>query len=331
MESGNAREPEGDEFAAELRMGEWEEREYWLDKERPQEEKDIALLKAALDGDGLRARRLAAAGADPNAKMKAGSAVAPMLQKLAMGGGSAEMARELMRLGARAGDRAGAHGSRASDTAACEGNGEVMEACLEMAPEGQRQEWLDSALCFAAFTKKGSGLVERLARLGANLEGRDIWGKSPLTSAAGGVWGSERAVRELARLGAKLESPGKGGETALMEAAASGNLEAGRALLELGADPNARDMAGQTALMHAGREKRHGTEEMAMLLLEFGADWRARDSRGRSAEEIAEEGGKRGVAAALRRARESQEQREALSRGAGMPGNRERGLGGRGI
>lgn len=97
MESGNAREPEGDEFAAELRMGEWEEREYWLDKERPQEEKDIALLKA---------------GADPGSKNDEGWA--PLI--LAAMGGHGEVARRLLEAGASLEDR-GSDGLSAEEAA----------------------------------------------------------------------------------------------------------------------------------------------------------------------------------------------------------------------
>jgi ankyrin repeat protein len=58
------------------------------------------------------------------------------------------------------------------------------------------------------------------------------------------------------------------GDTALMEAAWSGNLETVIALLDLGADLNARTRSGGTPLTAAIRE---GNERVAGLLRERGA------------------------------------------------------------
>jgi ankyrin repeat protein len=64
------------------------------------------------------------------------------------------------------------------------------------------------------------------------------------------------------------------GETVLMTAARTGNVDAVRMLLDRGADVNARERyKGQTALMWAAAE-RH--TDVVKLLLSRGADWRVR-------------------------------------------------------
>lgn len=309
------------EFDRELRMGRWSQLGYWLSEERPQQEKDEALLKAAMEGNRLRMGRLAAAGANPNGRIGRG-VVAPLLQILARQGGSEEGARELQRLGARADDSPGPLGPRAADVAAGCGHGHLLEALTERAPEEARKAWLDSALRWAAMGK-GEGVIRRLVAMGADPNGGDdAWG-GPLRAAA--EFGSAEGARELLRLGADPGRRGGRGEAPLHWAAKEGKLETVEALLEFGADGSAKDKDGETALHWAARE---GREEVAMVLLERGADASERSERtGARPEEEAKENGRLACEAAIRSVRVAMEEREALdaeTRGGGE--RRKRGL-----
>lgn len=72
----------------------------------------------------------------------------------------------------------------------------------------------------------------------------------------------------------------KGGETALMAAAAACSEACVWALLGAGADPNARDQHGQTALMRSAEK---GGDACVDALIRAGADVSARDDYGRTA------------------------------------------------
>jgi hypothetical protein len=71
--------------------------------------------------------------------------------------------------------------------------------------------------------------------------------------------------------------PGEFGETALMQAAVNGRVQAAATLLEAGANPNAQNKDGETALMWAAA---YNELEMIKLLLDSGASTKLKDSSG---------------------------------------------------
>jgi ankyrin repeat protein len=74
-----------------------------------------------------------------------------------------------------------------------------------------------------------------------------------------------------------LDQEDEEGETALLEAAEEGQLEAVELLLKLGADINHQDQEGETALMEAAEE---GKIEVVTLLLRKGASLGCLDRNG---------------------------------------------------
>jgi hypothetical protein len=89
-------------------------------------------------------------------------------------------------------------------------------------------------------------LVGLLLAKGCDINYEDEAGRSPLSAAA--VVGETKMLRFLLAKGAAVDRPGNMlGETALMDAAESGNLETTKVLLQAGAKPCLVDKEGHTA------------------------------------------------------------------------------------
>lgn len=86
----------------------------------------------------------------------------------------------------------------------------------------------------------------------------------------------------------RVDSRDEDGETALIEAAEAGQLEAVRWLLDHGARPNLQDLEGETALLEAAEE---GRVQVMRLLLDRGARIDHHDLRGRTPLMAAVQGG----------------------------------------
>ena len=98
-------------------------------------------------------------------------------------------------------------------------------------------------------------VVGYLLEKGANLEARDTNGRTGLMYASSGPFSG--TVELLLKKGAEVNVQGKlEGFTALMTAAAEGQLEVVRLLLVYGADPDLEDKDGDTAESFA-RQKGH--------------------------------------------------------------------------
>ena len=136
---------------------------------------------------------------------------------------------------------------------------------------------------------RNSDLVELLAQRGANLNLVDAQLQlTPLMAAMvvkdQGPFGvverarAQHLVDQLLRLGANPDATVQGGQTALMFAAAMGNLGAVKALLASGAKPNRLNSQGATAL-HAAYPP-GGSPAVIAALLAAGANPALRDGAG---------------------------------------------------
>lgn len=100
-------------------------------------------------------------------------------------------------------------------------------------------------------------------------------------------------INQLLSKGVKINSRAKGGDTALMLAAANGRIDIVKNLLEKGADVNAQNDMGKTALMYAATNvsdisyaDRDASYEIASLLLKYGADKSIVDKNGKKAKDF---------------------------------------------
>jgi ankyrin repeat protein len=97
-------------------------------------------------------------------------------------------------------------------------------------------------------------LVKRLLAAGADPNGVNAFGETPLTYAVAA--GRQAVVRYLLAKGANVELPARPGWGPLMYAAASGNHRILMTLIEQGADLSRQDVAGRSAALVA-RERGH--------------------------------------------------------------------------
>jgi ankyrin repeat protein len=125
-----------------------------------------------------------------------------------------------------------------------------------------------------------------LIEAGAALDAADKTGLTALMCAA--HQGHAAIVRLLTDSGAALELRDCEGFTALMYAANAGQRGAAEALLEASADPHARANDDSTPLMFAAQ---HGYDEVVVLLLRAGADPAAEGAHGLSAAGFAQQNG----------------------------------------
>ena len=117
--------------------------------------------------------------------------------------------------------------------------------------------------------------VERLLKLGADIDVRNSKGKTALHYAAKA--GFTNVIRLLVKKGATIDAVGNDGETALFEAIRSTikNREKQRTALETlliqGANPNVRNRRGLTPLQVAQQLRRTDSAEIVRLLQKYGA------------------------------------------------------------
>ena len=135
-----------------------------------------------------------------------------------------------------------------------------------------------TALHWAAYRSDAESAAA-LIRAGANINLTNNYGVTALAIAA--QQGNPAVLDLLLKAGANPNDPVNfvnAGETPLMTAARSANVDAVKALARAGADVNAKEAwSGQTALMWAAAE---GDSAMSSTLLELGADLHARSNGG---------------------------------------------------
>ncbi|WP_052507687.1 ankyrin repeat domain-containing protein [Sphingomonas hengshuiensis] len=159
-------------------------------------------------------------------------------------------------------------------------------------PSAERRQ----ELLFDAARMGRTDLVAGLVKLGADLNGHDARGFTPLILAA--YNGHADTLEALIAAGADPCLPDTGqGNTAQMGVAFKGNAAIAARLLKAGCDVDARNKAGQTALMMAAL---FGRTDQVRMLLAAGADPAIADATGRTAASVAEAQGNTTLAAALK-------------------------------
>lgn len=145
-----------------------------------------------------------------------------------------------------------------------------------------------TALTTASTNYSGNvDIVQALVEAGADLEGQNGEGETPLTLA---VMGSHAdLIRYLVKVGANLESSSFHETTPLMSAVLLSNPETVRVLIALGANVNARASANLTALFFASGNSVAGNAnlEIVKMLVEAGADVSVKTANGKTAQDTA--------------------------------------------
>jgi ankyrin repeat protein len=140
----------------------------------------------------------------------------------------------------------------------------------------QRGAPIDSSALVGAASWRGSAYLELFLNRGADPNGQDPMGRTPLVTAAEAD--SLEAVKLLLARGADPKLADGTRLTALHAWAGLGHeLELGQLLLARGADPNAKDYGGATPLFFAASA---GSTEKMKLLLAHGADPNVKDLQG---------------------------------------------------
>jgi serine/threonine protein kinase len=129
-------------------------------------------------------------------------------------------------------------------------------------------------------------IVDRLLKKGADVNGKDYSGQTPLHCAAG--FGHEHVVRTLLSAGADVSIKDDEGHTALHSAAAQGHKNIVGLLLERKANMNDLDVNEGSPLHFAARR---GHEPVVKILLNRGAEYKFKDDKGRTVLHYAAERG----------------------------------------
>ena len=139
-------------------------------------------------------------------------------------------------------------------------------------------KWDDPEIMLAACKTPILKNVQTIHQLGGNVNAKNEKGQTALMWAAKS--GNIETVKYLVSNGADIKAKTENGKAALMWAARSGNIETVKYLVSQGADVKAKADDGRTVLMWAARS---GNIETVKYLVSQGADVNAKDKDGKTA------------------------------------------------
>jgi ankyrin repeat protein len=252
----------------------------------------VGLLEAAERGDRAAARRLLAAGADPNAPGPDGTTAVMW----AAANDDPELVGALIKAGANV-TLKNQFGTSALTEAAIIGSAPVIGALLDAGADPDTRNPEGETPLMAVARSGNVDAARRLVDAGADINAREAWGgQSALMWAA--AQSQPEMVRFLAARGADLDARGvirqwerkviteprpkdmnKGGFTPLLYAAREGCVECARHLIAAGADPDLADPDRVTPLNMALLNLHF---ELAAYMIDAGADVDKWDLYGRS-------------------------------------------------
>ncbi len=235
-----------------------------------------SLIQAALKGDTSAVTLLILNNANVNEKSKGG--ITPLIAAASQG--HTDVVRLLLDKQARINDESG---KNISALTVAIWNGDEKTAKLLIASGA------DSVTLFTELASCGNfAMIQHLKNLGANINGQNKEGKSPLFRAAQS--GHAEAVSLLIRAGANINAKNTKNEiTAVMAATLGCHEEVVKTLINAGADVNIQRKDPADAPLHVALWL--GNEKIVKMLLEAGANVSAKDINGLTPLEIAKKKG----------------------------------------
>ena len=183
----------------------------------------------------------------------------------AAGEGRTEIVRYLIAHGANVDYRGAEWGHTPLSEAASRGFDDVVDVLLKAGADPKVKD-RNGYTAFATAALGGQNDVAEALLKYSDVNGTDNYGNTLLMAAT--TTGQIEAIRWLVAKGADVDKVSQieyGGRTALIDAAEVGQVESARTLLELGANPRLKMKDGTTALSHAQQAQSPNAELIEMI------------------------------------------------------------------